>query len=114
MPSSKSSQDQTTGSLPLNQPSPSNLPSQPTQPSPQVILDSYEYITKELDTYLSEIQSLEELENEIKKVQKHLASIETTKMKEHLSPEDRLIAIKHLSVIFRSLLTKKESMRHTI
>ena len=98
-PSSKSSHDQTTGS---------SLWSLPSPPVPCLEDDSY--LTEELSTYLQSIQTREQLAQEIHKVQKHMAAVETIVFKAIMTREERYQLTCQLTTIFKGLLYKKEAM----
>lgn len=98
-PSSKSSPNQTTGS---------SLWSLPSPPIPCLEDDSY--LTEELSVYLQSIHTREQLEREINKVQKHMASVETLVYRAIMTREERQQLTAQLSIIFRNLLYKKEAM----
>ena len=95
----KSSQDQTIGSSPWNPPSPL-IP----------CLEDDSYLTEELSDYLESIHTREQLEREINKVQKHMASVETLVYRAIMTREERQLLTAQLGTIFRSLLYKKEAM----
>jgi hypothetical protein len=99
-PSSKSSQDLTTGSwssTPLSLPIP--------------CLEDDSYLTEELSDYLNSIHTREQLDREINKVQKHMACVETIVYRAIMTRYEREQLTIQLGTIFRSLLYKKEAMR---
>lgn len=101
--SSRSSQDLTTGSLPSSPPSPQHMPIP--------CLEDDSYLTEELSTYLQSIHTREQLTQEINKVQKHMAAVETIVFRAIMSREERQQLTNQLTVIFKGLLYKKEAMR---
>ena len=103
--SSKSSQDLTTGSLPSSPPSPQHMS------IPMPCLEDDSYLTEELSDYLSAIHTCEQLAQEIFKVQKHMASVETIVFRAIMTRAERQQLTNQLTVIFKGLLYKKEAMR---
>ncbi len=80
-------------------------------PSPPIpCLEDDSYLTEELSVYLQSIHTREQLEREINKVQKHMASVETLVYKAIMTREERQLLTAQLSIIFRNLLYKKEAM----
>lgn len=98
--SSKSSQDQMTGSLPSSPPS-LLIP----------CLEDDSYLTEELSDYLNSIHTREQLDREINKVQKHMACVETLIYRAIMTRYEREQLTIQLGTIFRSLLYKKEAIR---
>ena len=99
-PSSKSSQDLTTGSWSLT---PLSLPIP--------CLEDDSYLTEELSDYLNSIHTREQLDREINKVQKHMACVETIVYRAIMTRYEREQLTAQLGTIFRSLLYKKETLR---
>lgn len=89
----KSSQDLTTGSLPSAPPSPQH------QPQP----------TNDISAYLQSIKSFEQLEEEIKKIQRQMAKVESHELRQILTRQEREQLTQELGFIFRSLLYTKEA-----
>lgn len=100
--SSKSYHDLTTGSLPSSPPSPQHIPIP--------CLEDDSYLTEELSDYLNSIHTREQLAQEIFKVQKHMAAVETIIFKAIMTREERQQLTNQLTVIFKGLLYKKETM----
>jgi hypothetical protein len=100
MPSSKSSPDQTTGSSLWN-----------LRSLPVPCLEDDSYLTEELSDYLNSIQTREQLGQEIFKVQKHMAAVETIVFRAIMTRDERQQLTIQLGTIFRALLYKKEAMR---
>ena len=73
-------------------------------------LEDDSYLTEELSTYLQSIHTHEQLAQEIFKVQKHMAAVETIVFKAIMTREERQQLTNQLTVIFKGLLYKKESM----
>lgn len=89
----RSSQDLTTGSLPSAPPSPQH------QPHP----------ANDISAYLQSIKTFEQLEEEIKKIQRQMAKVESHELRQIITRQEREQLTQELGFVFRTLLYTKEA-----